>query len=65
MGIEKRIENLEKRTGAGKQFVAIVTREGQRKPSQQEKDQAIEAYIAKYGEQDTMVLFWKHDHFKF
>ncbi|MFC1972595.1 hypothetical protein ACFLVE_04245 [Chloroflexota bacterium] len=65
MGIKDRIENLEKRTGAGQQIVIIVTHEGDCEPSQEKKDQAQEAYIAQYGEQDIMVLHWEGDHFEF
>ena len=67
MGIEKRIEKLERHTGTGKQIIILVVEEGDdTKPSEAQKEAAIADYKAKHPdrkERDFIVLYWKDGQF--
>ena len=64
MSMEKRIEKLEKRTGAGKQVVITVRYKGDdTEPTETQWEAAVEAFIKKHGEQDIIVLHWKDGQF--
>ena len=67
MNLEKRIEKLEKRTGASKQVVIRVCYEGDdTEPTEAQWKAAISDYKAKYPdrkEEDFIVLYWKDGQF--
>ena len=68
MSIEKRIENLEKRTGAGKQVLILVRYEGDdTEPTEAQEEAAIAEYKAKNPnrkEGDFIFLSWKDGQFQ-
>ncbi len=76
MRIEKRIENLEERTGGKRQVVIVVVRaeevDGRRQVhprdyTQKEYDQALASYKAKNPDQkegDFIVLHWEDGQFR-
>ena len=76
MSIEKRIENLEERTGGKRQVVIVVVRaeevDGRRQVhprdyTQKEYDQALASYKAKNPDQkegDFIVLHWEDGQFR-
>ncbi len=68
MSIEKRIENLEERTGGKRQVVIVVVYTEEvdgrqqvhpRDYTQEEYDQALASYENKHGDKDRIVLYWK------
>ena len=65
--LEKRIEKLEQRTGAGKQVVILVCYEGDdTKPTEAQEEAAIAEYKAKNPDRkegDFIVLYWKDGQF--
>lgn len=68
MSMAKRIENLEKRTGAGKQVIITVRYEGDdTEPTEAQKEAAIAEYKAKHPDRkegDFIVLYWKDGQFQ-
>lgn len=68
MSIEKRIEKLEKRTGAGKQVVIWVQNDGDdTKPTEAQEEAAIADFKAKNPDRkegDFIVLYWKDGQFR-
>ena len=66
--MEKRIEKLEKRTGAGKQVVIWVHYVGDdTQPTEAQKEVAIANYKAKSPDRkegDYIVLYWKNGQFE-
>ena len=68
MSIEKRIEKLEQRTGAGKQVIILVRRDGDdTEPTEAQEEAAIANYKAKHPDRkegDFIVLYWDDGQFK-
>lgn len=67
MSIERRIEKLEQKTGAGKQVVIWVRYEGDdTEPTEAQKEEAIANYKTKnpdWKEGGFIVLYWKDGQF--
>ena len=68
MSIEKRIEKLEQRTGAGKQVIILVRYDGDdTEPTEAQEEAAIANYKAKHPDRkegDFIVLYWRKGQFK-
>ncbi|MBI2836082.1 MAG: hypothetical protein HYX85_00110 [Chloroflexi bacterium] len=66
MGLERRVEKLEGRTGARKRYVIVVQRNGdESRYTRGEFDRALDAFIMKHGERDgPPVLYWANGQFR-
>lgn len=67
--LEKRIGELEKRTGVDKQQIVIIVQyKGQPDPSESQMEAAIAEYKERnpdWKEEYYIALHWKGDHFEF